>query len=332
MALPTLLKSWQFNVNQQVGSWSTALAANQSAMQAIKLSLKGFPLRPWTVWGSCDGHASTPSFGNGDGADYWVSPATDILWAASGNHSWIVLRQAGLSSKAAICVDLLSANTYQATIVLSPSAGFGLANGGLNGTASARPTATDELLLLSAGSWGGYNGAYTWRLHAMQSTRGECTRIAMMRGGASVGLWMFDTVKNPISVWTTPAVGLVVGSQALNEAATYANLSSAQPVKGRMAGDACSFYMTYEAYASTIIPSSRTSPDDDTGEWPIFPVGLIQGGSPKHRGRKGELFDFWWAPDWTGSADTYPDNGTNVLIQHGDVVLPWDGSVPWNMV
>lgn len=332
MALPTILKSWQFNVNQQVGSWAATLAANQSAMQAVKTSLKGFSLRPWTVWGSCDGHASTPSFGNGNGVDYWSVPATDILWAASGNHSWIVLQQVGLSSKAAICIDLLSASSWLATVVFSPSAGFGTANGGTDGTASARPIASDEVVLLSAGAWGGYNGQYTWRLHAMQSTRGECTRLAMMRGGAAVGFWLFDTVKNPITPWTTPYVGLVLGASDNTSVVTYANLSSALTAKGRMAGDACSFYMTYEAYASTIIPSTRSSPDDDTGGWAVFPVGLIQGGSPKHRGRKGELFDFWWASDWTNIADTYPDDGTNTLVQHGDVVLPWNGSVPWYMV
>ena len=332
MALPRLLQTWQFNTNQQVGSWGTALAANQSAMYTLKQSLRGFSNSPWAVWGSCNGHLSLPSFGNGDGIDYWLNQTNDVLWAASGNHSWIVLAQSGLGGNAAVCIDLLSANSYQATVVLSPSMGFGTAHGGTNGSASARPQAADELVLLSAAGWGGYNGVSTWRLSAMQSANGQCTRVAMMRNGASVGLCMFDVVKNPIDGWTTPVVGLVVGSQASNEAATYANLSSAQPMKGRMAGDACSFYMTYEAYASTIIPSTRTAPDDDTGEWPIFPVGLIQGGSLKHRGRKGELYDFWWASDWTSSGDTYPDDDTRVLIQHGDIVLPWDGSVPWNMV
>jgi hypothetical protein len=332
MALPTLLKSWQFNVNQQIGSWSTALAANQSAMQTIKLSLKGFSLSPWTVWGSCNGRVSTPSFGNGDGVDYWVSPATDILWAASGNHSWIVLRQAGLGAKSAICIDLLSASSWLATIVFSPSAGFGATNGGTDGTSSARPTATDEVVLLSAGAWGGYNGVYTWRLHVMQSTQGECTRVAMMRNGASVGLWMFDTVKNPVTGWTTPVVGLVVGDSALANAATYANLSSALNTKGRMAGDACTYYMTYEAYGTTGLPSVVTSPDDDSGEWPLYPVGLVQSSSVKHRGRKGELFDFWWGPARPLTGDTYPDDATRVLIQHGNTVHPWDGSVPWNMV
>lgn len=331
MALPTILKSWQFNVNQQVGSWSALPACNQNAMQSIKLSLKGFPLNPWTVWGSCNGHASTPSFGNGDAADYWVTPSTDILWASSGNHSWIVLHQPGINAKAAICIDLLSAASYNATIVFSPSAGFGLANGGADGTASARPTASDEVVLLSAATWGGYNGAYTWRLHAMQSTDGQCTRLVVMRNGVSTALWMIEAVKNPISTWTTPFVGLVLGTSDLSGSVGYANLSGAANTKGRMSGDVCTFYMTYEAYASTIIPSNLAAPDDDTGEWPIFPVGLISG-SPKHRGRKGELFDFWWAPTWTGGGDTYPDDASRVLVQHGDIILPWDGSIPWTMV
>lgn len=333
MALPRLQQTWQFNTNQQVGSWSSTLAANQSAMYALKQSLRNFSSSPWAVWGSCNGRLSTPSFGNGDGIDYWLNQTNDVLWAASGNHSWIVLEQVGLGAHASICIDLLSASSWLATVVFSPSAGFGSAHGGTNGSAAARPQASDELVLLSAGAWGGYNGSYTWRLNVMQSANGACTRVAMFRNSNCCGFWLLDKAKNPVSTWDTPAVGVVLGaSDTATSVATYANLSSAANVKGRMAGDACTYYLTYEAYGTTAIPSGRSSPDDDTGEWAIFPAGLLQAGSLRHRGRKGELYDFWWASDWTAGGDTYPEDGSNVLCQFTDVILPWDGSVPWNMV
>lgn len=329
MAVPTLSKSWQFDVNKQVGSLAALPACNQNAMSALKESLRGFGSAAWGVWGSCYGHVSSPQFGNGDGVDYWrttgVGDPAKLIWG-TGNHSWIVLTQSGLSSKAAICIDLNSASSWLVTVVLSPSAGFGTANGGTNGTASARPTASDQIVLLNGAAWGGYNGTLTWRQHVLMSTDGKCTRILMMKNGASSGLWLLDVAKNPVDGWAIPVVGLAYGSSDGSGVASYANFSTAANTWGKMGADTCSFYMTGEAYGATGLQTVSTVPDDETGEWPLFPIGL-QSTSSSHRGRKGEVFDLWWSGG--GGGLTYPDDDTRQLIGFGAFAFPWNGSVPW---
>jgi hypothetical protein len=296
----------------------------------VKTALMSFISNPWLMWGSCYGHSSSPVFGNGDGADNWatlgVPDYSKLIWG-TGNHSWVVLRQPGMGGNASICIDLNSATNAYASIIFSPRNGFGTANGGANGSASARPTASDELVLIAGTAWGGADSTL-WRAHLMMTSSGSSTRVLLQRAGYAVGLWMFETVRNPISAWTYPVVGAVIGNNVSNAGAvTYANLAAAANTKGRI-GDACSFYLTYEGYgSSSIIPSTRTSPDDDTGEWAVFPAGLISTHT-KHKGRKGELVDCWWGSGQLTTGDTYPDDASRSLLHHGNMVFPWNGSVP----
>lgn len=330
MAAPVLSKTWQFDVNRQVGNLGALPLCNQHAMSSLKESLKGFALSAWTVWGSCYGHSTSPVFGNGDGVDNWltvgVADPTKLVWG-TGNHSWIVLAQVGMGPKTAICIDLNNVNSYSATVVFSPAAGFGLANGGTDGTASTRPTASDQIVLLNGAAWGGYNGAYTWRQHAMVSQDGQCTRIFLMRNGASSGIWLFETVKNPVTGWAAPLVAAVYGDNALNGIASYATFSTAANTWGRIGADPCSFYMTGEGYGATGLQTIITVPDDESGEWQLLPIGL-QSATSSHRGRKGELYDMWWIPAGGGST-TYPEDDTRQLLGFGHFAIPWDGSVPW---
>lgn len=332
MALPTLDKSWQHTVSQATGGGATNLADCQDTMYKVKNVLKAFGTLPWTCWGSCDGAGGVGSFGNGDLTDRW-SATSKLIWAAAGvNHSWIVLAQSGLGSNGSICIDLANANPYYAVIVLSPSAGFGAANGGADGTATARPTASDEIVLVTAANWGVYqSGTFVMRFHAMQSTDGQCTRVVFCYNNLACGLWQFDKVKNPLAAWTVPVLGAVYGASN-SEILTYASFNDVATYPkskiGAGASPNATFYYTSEGYIAGMVGENIVVADDDSGEWPICPIGLASISSTHRGARKGMLFDMYWGPTQLVTGDTYPGDGTRTFAQFGDFVFPWNGSVP----
>src|SRR5574340_893123 len=113
--LPTLQRTWRFQVNQATAAGGSGLVACQNLMWAIKESLKGNGA--WTdATGAGAAAAGTfvvrsssngaGAFGNGDGVDRWAA-AAGLVWAAPGtSHSWIVLRQTGIGATYEVCIDL----------------------------------------------------------------------------------------------------------------------------------------------------------------------------------------------------------------------------------
>ena len=329
MALPTLNKTWQFSVNNIVAGSATVLTSCQNLMFAIKNIMKAFGTSPWTVWGSNDGQGAG-HFGNGDANDRWAA-STNLIWAATGaNHSWIVLQQGGLGGNAAICIDCRDASTnpYNCIITMSPSAGFGTANGGADGTAVAAPTASDSITVLSAAAWGGTASSILTRslISAMQSTDGQCTRIFIFRKGGVCGTWVFDKAKSPISQWISPVFAYIKGDSADAptdpDTASYANLYAAN-VKSYLTV-ACSGNFTGEGDSANLIGEIMTFADEDTLEWPIAAMGVYFS-TIGHRGHRGEVFDMWWGSTARVTGDCYPGSGTTLqFIQIGDIILPWD--------
>ena len=82
MALPTLLKTWQFNVNNIIVSQDEDTSYPE-ALFTIKEALTGFASNPWTVVASSDGSTA-------DETDRWIDQG-DVNWG-TGAHSWIVLQ------------------------------------------------------------------------------------------------------------------------------------------------------------------------------------------------------------------------------------------------
>jgi len=288
-------------------------------MFAMKSAFLGFVSFPWVPWGSSDG---VGGFGNGDAVDRWAA-ITNLVWAAAGsNHSWIVLSQAGLGGNAAICIDLSSASGEICTIVLSPAAGFGAANGGADGTATARPTATDELVLLNADRFGSPSSATNSVLYAQQSTDGQCTRLFLLRSGACASLFAFEKARNPIAAWTYPVVGTVTAASG-NEVTTWAYLGNASTKTKMWLGSVGSVYFSSWFGATTLVNSLPM--DDDSSEWPLMPVGCCITAAP-HRGRKGQMFDMWWTASPLGTGNSYPNDETYQFLVLGDLVVPWFGT------
>lgn len=336
MTLPTLDKTgataWQFNVNQAMGGTGSYHHDCASILYAIKQSLITFGTSPWVVWGSADGTAL--GFGNNDGVDRWTYDATysKFVWSTiAPGHSWIILEQVGLGG-AQFCIDLSNSYSYSLTISFSPAGGFGAPGSGgtgTNGTATSKPTAGDEIILLNNTYWGvntGSNAFYSKGLHIMQSKDGQCTRVILGIVNIGAAMWFFEKAKNPIAAWTAPYFAVVLGSTAMIEQITYSNLNDTANSKTKIGVDTVSMYMTSAWYVSATVGENQNYPDDDTLEWPFSTIGLASFTAP-HRGpRKGEVFDLWWGSTAPQLGATFPEDGTKQFAQLGHLIFPWDGT------
>jgi hypothetical protein len=325
MALPTLSKTWQFDINQDI-NYSTNLGTAQAAMFAIKESFIGFASNPWTVISSSNGTTASA-------ADNWASSA-DLTWtyAASGAvRSWIVLEQDGISAGFQICIHLFRNSTNSniqqfIEIVVSPATGF------TGGTTTARPTAADEQIVAdvsvtgAGGLWGIAN-AVGHRLHVMQSTDGQCTRVIMTQDttGTPVAFWLFDRAKNPVTGWTIPWVACVSGSSGTS-VTSHPVLNDAATRTRAVGASLMTLFFTCEGYTSAMITENQTVANSLDGSWPMAPIGLYSA-TASNVGRHGELFDLWYGATTRANGDQYPSTGTLYqFTQFDELILPWDST------
>jgi hypothetical protein len=317
MALPTAVKTHQYDVNVAYAALGTTVADYRRLLRGIKNSLKGFASNAWTVVGSSNG--TTAGL---DASDRWAAD-TDLVQANSASpHSWIVLKQAQISANYQICIDINSTQPHLGSVIWSPAAGF------TGGTTSARPTATDEQVLQTVTAWcGGSSSTQSFRIHAMQSSDGQITRIVGYINNVPLLFWKFDKPANPVSGWTTPATCSVKGGTNLTDNVmlvnTYTN-GSPPPVKGRVS-TAMDLYMTCEGYKNLPLNSAQSVPNDLDGTYPILPIGLASETS-LHRGRHGTIFDLYFGLAAAQDADTYPADASKAMVQMGDFIFHWNGT------
>jgi len=317
MALPTLSKTWQFNVN------SASKVSYGQILFSIKDALVSFGSNPWTVVRSSNGSVANDT-------DNWAS-AGNVVWSYSG-HSWIVLKQTGIATNFQILLETsYSSGGHAANMKFwaSPSAGF--SGGGWS--TSVRPTATDEVDLTGTRQLAVSNYEVPGRVHVMMSTDGQCTRWVVCVNSKVPHLVAIDLPQAPISAWTDPWVGVITvqgyNTGATTDWPTYSKLNDSSIYTfGLIGGDTVNFYLTSAMYGGGMVGQNITVPDDQTGEWPMAPIGLACQ-TTGHRGvRKGTLFDMWWASTAVNTGNTYPGDASNQFAQFGDIILPWSGSAP----
>lgn len=324
MALPTLSKTWQFDVNNAAAAGASALITCRNYLFEIKNALSGSATLPWIIASSCDGQGGAGSFGNNDNIDrIHLADASHIVWAAAGSkHTWIVFKQTGLDNNASFCFDCNNATAANATITFSPAAGFD------GGTATAAPTATDGITICNS-TWGGPAAATAGKISVLQSTDGECTRVLICRSSYAVGYWFFDKIKNPTEGMST--YPLIVSTQGLStntaNVSTVANLSDiakATYVSGYIDDTSVLYALTGEGYASALLNETMAFADEDTSSWPMLEIGVYSNTAP-HRGRKGEMYDMWWGSTANATGTDYPEDATCQFVQAGHIILPWLG-------
>lgn len=307
MALPTLTKTWQHNLNNQTPNG--LLADNRAQLLAIVGALRGFASSPATVRYSCNSTvAGTP----GDGVNRWTT-AANLVWANPGTaHSWMVLYLPGAGVELLLSCEV--AVSYGANLLVATSvAGFA------GGSTTLRPTAVDEVVLASATLFSNNAGSQRWSVQ--RTADGEQTRIIICHSGAGQSLICVDKPANVTAGWSNPYV-LAAATNL-----TVAGLSGVNArVACRAAGAQCDLSLTCEGTASSTIVNSPTygiQANELSGEWPIAPIGLV-GLTTGARGRHGSLVDMWWGSSGASSGDTYPTSSPQ-LAQFGNLIIPWDG-------
>ena len=308
MALPTLERTWQYNVNQQTPT-SGVLATDRSALlYKIKVSLTTFASSPWTVVRSSNAVTA-------GAADYWASPA-NITGANSGTaHSWIVLQQSGITGgPLQICLDLGSSSQDYIYTMMS-YAGF------TGGTITNRPTATDEQLIWNPAQWFSTSGDTV--LHVMQSADGRSTRIVYLRASVIRGLWMFEDLAD--SLLPNRGVCSFVGGGA-PAISTY--LSNAN-FWGRFGAIPFTAFVGTEVYKNvTAAEANSGAVSDITQAYPITPLSL-HSETASAKGRLGRIVDLWFGSPSLALGSTYPVSPADKEFIHvTPFVMPWNGSTP----
>jgi hypothetical protein len=323
--LPSLTKTWQFSVNNSTGlGLGTAIDINRTWIRTVKDALLAFASTPWTMRYSCN---SVTAGAAGDGVDR-ITTNANLVWANAGSaHSWIVLRQTGVATNFEL---LLSCENSQASgttlmIVVSPAAGF------TGGTTTARPTATDELVINAAATAWSNTSANAQRWHLMQSTDGQCTRIITCSAGVLQSALIIEKPASPATGWTNPSMsyagpnsvsclsaaqlGIVTGAFGMRSGSTNGLLSMS--AEGLITNTANVSFQTNTNWGNIA--------NEISGEWPMLPLGAI-GVTATIRGRHGTFQDVWTASGGANSGDTYPSGGSHQFAQFGALIVPWNGS------
>jgi len=319
MALPVLTKTWQISPNNTITSAGSVLLTDSRVWWTIKEQLIGFGTLPWTVRGSSNGTTAGM-----DAVDRWVTE-TDIVKNFAGSaHSWIVLRQTGIATNFEICIDANHSAGWLGTFVVSPSAGF------TGGSTTARPTATDEMILLNTTTWGSqFDGQH--QIHAWQSTDGASTIVQVWRSGTNQSLFLLLCKPNdPVTGWSNPSFSAVVANNGNAIAAPYSTFwtsSGAGPVRGRAPSGIIFINFGGEAITNAGNPAaiSLNAASTFSGEWPFFPIGGSTFTSPNNS-RLGVVPDLWWKANAINDGDTFPNNpSVRQFVAAGGFIFPWLG-------
>lgn len=257
------------------------------------------PMNPFAVIASSDGVSS-----GFDGVDRWSSNGSIVWNTPTGNRSWIVLRQTGVSSKFEVllsCESSSSAAKHKLTVVVSPREGFGVSNGGTDGSLNTRPTALDQIVVGNQIDWGATSSATVpVRFHISMSDDGSDTRIFFTRNNVLAGMWMFSTATpNDSLAWPNPSVSLVKADSQPTPGADVISrfsLMNNQFLFARIADiTGCSLACTAESVGGGTIFDVQTIKNQTTGKWPVGEIGLYST-SNLDVGHHGSLIDMFWVP------------------------------------
>lgn len=317
MSLPALSKTWQYSVNNTITATGTYSNTARNAIYSIKNALVSFGTLPWTVVSSSSGT------GTSGASDLWASSANIIGDTAGSNHSWIRLRQTGIATNFELLLDCVSSDLSSGTLVISPSAGFVT-----GGTATDRPTASDEIVLISATTWMCTPGSNDQNIivNIMQSTDGQCTRVITCSQTTVTGFWMFDKPNSPTTGWTNPSVSFAYATASDVPLISYLSSNTAY-LRGK-GSTTFNLSITSEATSASPLVTYLTSLNDIDSTMPLFTLGLVSL-TASHRGRHGSLFDLWYTlASPCANGDNFPADSSKTFAVFGDIVVPWNGTTP----
>lgn len=323
MSLPSLVKTWSYDVNN-IFTW----AGIEEGAQKLGFNLKeALVTAGWSVIASCD-KSSVKNVGDAS-PDLWVA-YTDIVRESSGDHSWCAIYNSTLDFT--LLIDCLSSYDYNYD--------FYFIDGTLNtdGTTSARPTSVsgDEEFLSNIEVCPGRSTSGTqsaW--HCIYSTDELAFRFVLGSDGTTPGCFnlFIQRPSNTPDLWVDPVVGsLVAAATGVNQFLASNYYYAKTDLHCLVNGTFYNMYISGECFYNSRLPVSLAagvSPCDlstDNG-YLILPMGLI-GNDVGVRGSNGRLDDMWWAPQIMNIGDTLPGGGSKTFVCFGQFIFPWNGSAP----
>ena len=327
MPLPTLVKTWNFDVNIPSQGVPTSSANSDVRWGAHYFDLKQalLGIAPgWTVAGS--GGAGNGGGGGMDAVDRWTNGNDlDVTGSAPTQTSWIVLQNDAIRVGFQLLIqpDNNAGGWPGAGLFLQVSPG-GLYTGGSQTTS---PTAADAVTVggttVNSGS-----SPETPITHLAMSSDGAITRWWLTWGGDTHAFFEFAIPTNTVPGWTDPWVATAVYN-GLTNAPDYADLTNVTTyTRGRQGSINMALYWTSEGWnfdATNAAAGQRMTwgNDLDGGAFPMAPIGLASETSFV-RGRHGELTDVWWGTTILATGSYYPETLPRQFVQLGDIIVPWD--------
>lgn len=311
MALPTLEKTWQFNVNQRIAFTTNLATTASNALAALVSTLTGFANSPWTVYSQQPNPWSLPP------------PPTKI--------AWIVLEQSGMSTSGL----KLLINGWNNS--MAPAAATGGFSGGSDTVYPTAPGAQLSWLFTGLGTlsnWVDPTVGTDLILHVMHTSDGSQTRVVVCSNSK---VYSTLTIGNLGGAVDTSA-GLWAAMWSNNTAAggSIANLS--EMTNKRTKGGSGTLLMqgayTVDGNRNSNTPETLAGANDISGFYPIFRMGyqaIETSGlvlTEYTTGRHGYVVDTWFGANGVGVGDTYPASGSKQFVQFDNLILPWDGSTP----
>lgn len=318
MALPTKVKTWTIDpCNRE--TCATLLEAVGDVMLGIKNALKlGSGV---TVKGSCNG-----TTGAMDGVDRWTV-STDVQTrfnGTAGAQSWIVLDLANMGG-----VELLL--TYNATsqqgfsFYFSPGGNYVAA-----GTATHKPTATDEVTIQSTSSIMSTSATNDRLWTTWFASDGSALRFAIAEAGVFTCFLVLETVTNRFSTagnFSPAVVGFSIGTQ-VGHTGAFGVWGSPRPacrVNPGVAVNISGFFGT-EGYGTGIAPSQQTNVAENQGGGHNLYHVSMHSTTATARGPVCNFIDLYCGNVGATDGDTYPNDTTRLWMQISDFITPWDGS------
>ena len=315
MALPTLDKPWNFDVNIALPTLGTADADGRRLVRAIKAKILAGG--KWAVKRSSNASSVANS-------DLWSTDASVKCGAAGSAHSWIVFQRTDITFE--LLIDVAHNAVYDRGNVLISRAGF------TGGTITNRPTATDENYVLGSatvlGIWhNAGTGTFSVVLHNFYSADGQVQRIVAVKANVTVMFVDLSTLKNPPTGLASP---FVVGW--IGQSPTFALLndtSNGGRYFGMHGALGFSAFIATEGYtvSGTAYPvgQRQTVQNEMSSAWSMT-LAAVVGYTPSVKGRHGALYDLWFGEVNKTNCTTYPADHSRQFIQFGHLILPWNSS------
>jgi len=316
MAALTKIKTWAHtNISVPDGSGPTPTGSqgnqdigNRQLMWEIKEVLIA---GNWTVISSSGWNGVDFTAGAGDN---WTA-ASNVNWTISGEHGWIVLQNNAIATGFQILIDLTSSET--ATEFMDMWVSY--ASGFTGGSASARPSATDEWMSVNNAQWQS-SAADNRGASCFLSSDGECSRIVTSWNSSNIKLWAFEKFASPNPIWVRPALA-IAAQNADSGTLSSENIPIETPV-GVLNG----FFTSSSNGGGSGINTSFLDGVDVGGNWVAPPVGLASK-QTSFSGLMARLFDLWFVPSSLADGDYVPSGGSRQYVVLDNLLMPSDGSV-----